>query len=54
MEIYNILTGVVSTFNIIRKILRDDFENIDLDKLVEILKTLDKKIYRIPKDESLF
>ena len=42
MEIYNILTGVeLSTFNIIRKILTDEFEKIDLDKLVEMLKTLD-------------
>ena len=42
MEIYNILTGVeLSTFNIIRKILTDEFENIDLDELVEMLKTLD-------------
>ena len=41
-EIYNILTGVeLSTFNIIRKILIDEFENINLDKLVEILRTLD-------------
>ena len=42
VEIYNILTGVkLSTFNKIRKILTDEFEIIDLDKLVEILKTLD-------------
>ena len=42
MEIYNILTGVeLSTFNIIRKFLTVEFENIDLDKLVEMLKTLD-------------
>ena len=42
MEIYNILTGVeLSTFNIFRKILIDEFENINLDKLVEMLKTLD-------------
>ena len=54
MEIYNILTGVeLSTFNIIRKILVDEFEKINLDKLVEMLKTLDdvyieylsKKVY---------
>ena len=42
MEIYNILTGVeLSTFNLIRKILIDEFENINLDKLVEMVKTLD-------------
>ena len=42
LEIHNILTGVeLSPFNIIRKILIDQFENINLDKLVEMLKTLD-------------
>ena len=42
MEIYNILPGVeLSTFNINRKILIDEFENIDSDKLVELLETLD-------------
>ena len=42
MEVYNILTGVeLSTFNIIRKILIDELENIDLDELVEMLRTLD-------------
>ena len=42
MEIYNILTGVeLSTFNINKKILTDEFENIDSDKLVVMLKTLD-------------
>ena len=42
MEIYNIQTAVeLSTFNIIRKFLTVEFENIDLDKLVELLKTLD-------------
>ena len=41
-EIYNILTGIkLSTFNTIRKILTDEFDNIDLDDLVEMLKTLD-------------
>ena len=42
MEIYNILTGAeLSTFNIIKKNLIDELENINLDKLVEMLKTLD-------------
>ena len=42
MEIYNIITGLeLNTFNIFRKILIDEFENINLDKLVEMLKTLD-------------
>ena len=42
MEIYNIISGVeLNTFIIIRKILIDEFENIDLDKLVEMMKTLD-------------
>ena len=46
MEIYNILTGVEkSTFKIIRKILTDEFEDTDLNKLVEMLRTLDD-IYR--------
>ena len=42
MEIFNILTGVeLSTFNTIKKILIDEFENIKLDNLVGMLKTLD-------------
>ena len=42
MESYNIISGVeLNTFIIIRKILFDEFENIDLDKLVEMMKTLD-------------
>ena len=42
MELYNILKGLeLRTFNIIRKILKDEFEDIDLDKLVELLRTLD-------------
>ena len=42
LEIYNIISGVeLNTFIIIRKILLDEFENIDLDKLVEMMKTLD-------------
>ena len=42
MEIYNILTAVeLNTFNIIRKISIDEFGDIDLDKLVEMLRTLD-------------
>ena len=42
MEIYNIVSGVeLNTSIIIRKNLIDEFENIDLDKLVEMMKTLD-------------
>ena len=42
MEVYNILTGAeLSTFNIIRNFLIDEFENKNLDRLVEMLKTLD-------------
>ena len=38
MEINNILPGVeLSTFNIDRKTLIDEFENINLVKLVEVL-----------------
>ena len=41
MELFNNLSGVeYKTFNI-RKILSDEFEDVDLDKLVEMLKTLD-------------
>ena len=42
MEVYNIPTVVeLSTFNIIRKVLIDGFEVIDLDNLVEMLRTLE-------------
>ena len=42
IEIYNILTGVeLSTFNIIRKILINEFENLNFDKLVEMVKNHD-------------
>ena len=42
MELYNIVSGVeLKTFIINRKILLDEFENIDLDKLVEMMKILD-------------
>ena len=42
MEIYNIVSGVeLKTFIIIRKTLIDEFENNDLDNLVEMMKTLD-------------
>ena len=42
MEIYNIISDVeLNTFINMRKILIDEFENIDLDKLFEMMKTLD-------------
>ena len=42
MEIFNILTGVqCDTFAVIRKILIEEFQNGDLDKLVELLRKLD-------------
>ena len=42
MEIYNILTVVeLGTFNIFRKNLIDEFEKINLDNIVEKLRTLD-------------
>ena len=42
IEIYNIVSGVeLNTFIIIRKILIDEFENVDSAKLVEMMKTLD-------------
>ena len=46
IEIYNIVSGVeLNTFIIFRKILIDEFEIVDLDKLVEMIKTLDD-LYR--------
>ena len=42
MEVFKCLTGIeYNTFKIIRKILTDEFENDDVDKLVEVLKNLD-------------
>ena len=42
MEVFKFLTGIENnTFKIIRKILTDEFENDDVDKLVEVLKNLD-------------
>ena len=42
MEVFEILTGIeYNTFNIIRKILIDEFEIVDVDKLVKVLKNLD-------------
>ena len=40
--IFKIISGLeYNTFNIIRKILIDEFNNIDDDKLIGILKNLD-------------
>ena len=42
LEIFNILTGLqCDTFNVIRKILIEEFQNAVLDKLVELLRNLD-------------
>ena len=42
MEILNILRGIeLSTFKIIRKISIEEFENGDLDNLVELFRNLD-------------
>ena len=42
MQLFNILTGMqYNTFNIFRKILIDEFENVDLDEFVEMLRNLD-------------
>ena len=42
MEIFNILIGVqCDTFVVIRKILIEEFQNGDLDKLVVLLRNLD-------------
>ena len=42
MEVFKILTGIeYNTFNIIGKILINEFENVDVDKLVKVLKNLE-------------
>ena len=42
MEIFKTISGLdYNTFNIIRKILIDEFNNIDDDKLIKILTNLD-------------
>ena len=42
IELFRIISGLAYiTFNIIRKILIDEFNNINDDKLIEILKNLD-------------
>ena len=42
LELFRIISGLdYITFNIIRKILIDEFNNINDDKLIEILKNLD-------------
>ena len=52
IEIFRIISGLhYSTFNIIRKILIDEFNNIDDDKLIKLLKNLDDiYIYYIKMD----
>ena len=54
MEMFNILSGVeYDTFKVIRKILIDEFTDVDVDNLVEMLGTVDdlyieylrKKVY---------
>ena len=41
-EIFRIISGLdYSTFNIIRKILIDEFNNIEDDKLIKLLKNLE-------------
>ena len=42
MELFNIISGVeYFTFINFRKILIDEFSNVDFDKLIELLRTLD-------------
>ena len=42
IKIFKVKSGLdYNTFNIIRKILIDEFNNINDDKLIEILKNLD-------------
>ena len=42
MEVFKILSGIeYNTFKIIRKTLTDEFENVDVDELLEVLKNVD-------------
>ena len=42
IELFKIISGLdYSTFNFIRKILIDEFKNIDDDKLINLLKNLE-------------
>ena len=42
MKLFDIISGVeYNTFMIIRKILIDEFSNVDFDKLIELLRTFD-------------
>ena len=55
MDIYNIVSGVeLSTFNTIRKILIEEFRDIDLDKLVEILLIIDDLYIEYLKNKVQF
>ena len=41
LELFDIISGVeYNTFIVIRKILIDEFSNVDFDKLIELLRTL--------------
>ena len=52
IEIFKIISGLdYNTFNIIRKILIDEFNNIDDDKLIKILKNLDDIYIDYEKNE---
>ena len=43
IELFKIISGLdYSTFNIIRKFLKDEFNDIDDDKLFNLLKNLDE------------
>ena len=55
IELFGIISGLdYITFNIIRKILVDEFNNINDDKLIEILKNLDDIFINYIKMDSTF
>ena len=55
IELFRIISGLdYITFNIIRKILIDEFNNINDEKLIEILKNLDDIIVNYIKMDVNF
>ena len=52
IETIRIISGLdYSTFNIFRKILIDEFNNIDDDKLIKLLRNLDDIYINYKKNE---
>ena len=55
IELFRIISGLdYITFNIIRKILIDEFNNINDDKLIEISKNLDDIFFNYIKTDVNF